>query len=536
MNDNQNNNLPNGFDFVSSKENENQVTPDPTFAKPEENNTGYVVSPDGNFYTNSVPDAKDGVNEPKADTENLKTDEENTAENKSDDVSAKDFLPNGTYSYSAAKGNLPDSALNVPENPTVSANDFSQNQSSDFSSSVNNNYVFNNENKPKKHKPKKCKPNKPKKYGTGVVFASVILSAVLGIGGGFGGAFLLTHYQKSNSQNAVSSSVSQNITNITVDETVNSTTEAVAKKSGPAVIGIRTTAAVTNFFFGTSEETEEGSGIIYTSDGYIITNYHVIESAVESSNSKVEVFLPENSEKSYEAAVVGYNISSDLAVVKIEAANLKPIQFADSEKLTVGQNVIAIGNPGGLEFMGSVSTGVISGLNRSITVGTGATMNLIQTDAAINPGNSGGALVNTQGELIGVNSVKLVSTGFEGMGFAIPSNTVKTICDNIISKQNTPTPYIGLQISSTYTASQLKALGYPAGAVVLSVDTDGPADEAGVERGDIITEFNGKTIENYTNLDDAISDTKPGDSVTVKIYRAGRFYSTNINVEANNAG
>jgi len=471
------------------------------------------------------------------------------------------FIPNGTYSYSANANANPNQTNKAPDtapsnetpkspigsstytpppyNPNIYTVSPASNPGSAPASTPAQPVENNNNKKPKKEK-------KPKKYGAGVIIVSALLAAIIGASGGVLGVFFA---QKNLGTNVDTASVAskqnnkeesdnnrpQNITNITVDETVNSSIEAVAKKAGPSIIGIRTTAAVTNFFGGSSEATGEGSGIIYSSDGYIITNYHVIESAVESSKSKVEVFLADDTETALNATVIGYNIASDLAVVKVEKSGLPAIEFADSDKLNVGQYAIAIGNPGGLEFIGSVSYGVISGLNRSVTVGTGNTMSLIQTDAAINPGNSGGALVDITGKLIGVNSVKLVSTGYEGMGFAIPSNTVKEICDNIIAKQNDPTPYIGIQISQSYTAEQLIALGYPAGAVVVSVVEGGPAYESQIQRGDIITEFNGTTINDYSELENAISQCKPGDSVTVKIFRAGRFYSTHINVAANNA-
>lgn len=443
------------------------------------------------------------------------------------------FIPNGTYSYSAAKGNIPESEPVITQ-PQVQQQQFANNPGQKFNGFVQPGTGSFNNQRPVYTKPEK-KAKKPKKYGAGVIAASVIIAAVLGLGGGFGGAFLAAKTIKTDSSATTSSASPTTITNITVDETVNSTVEAVAKKAESSIVGIRSTAAVINFIRGTSKTVEEGSGIVYSADGYIITNYHVIQSAVETSNSKVEVFFANDSKTAVEANIVGYNISSDLAVVKVKKTELIPFEFADSDKLNVGQTVVAIGNPGGLEFMGSVSSGVISGLNRSVTVDTGNTMSLIQTDAAINPGNSGGALVNATGQLIGVNSVKLVDERFEGMGFAIPSNTVKSICDKIIAKQGTPTPYIGIQISQNYTAEQLKKLGYPEGAIVVSVTEDGPAADSGIQRGDIITEFNGKTISNYTDLDDAISSCKPGDSVTVKLYRSGRFYSTNVNVEANNA-
>ncbi len=444
------------------------------------------------------------------------------------------FIPSGTYSYSATN-NAENKVAQPQKEVAPKANNVTTPTTPNPMPPITPNVPQKTDSK----KPKKEKKNK--KYGVGVVLLSTLLAALIGAGGGVFGVFYAQKALDADKTASVTSkeetqdNAPQNITNIEVDETVNSTVEAVAKKAGPSIVGIRTTAAVTNFFGGSSEATGEGSGIIYSADGYIITNYHVIESAVESSKSKVEVFLADDTETAIEATVVGYNIASDLAVVKVEKTGLSAVEFADSDKLKVGQYVVAIGNPGGLEFIGSVSYGVISGLNRSVAVGTGNAMSLIQTDAAINPGNSGGALVDITGKLIGVNSVKLVSTGYEGMGFAIPSNTVKEICNNIIDKQYEPTPYIGIEISQSYTAEQLIAFGYPAGAVVISVAPGGPADESQIQRGDIITEFNGTVINDYTELENAILQCKPGDSVTVKIFRAGRFYSSHINVAANNS-
>lgn len=555
--DEQNKNInpttPSGFDSVTNTTpgNGGQINPTPMFAgmqNPAAPKEGYTVTPEGGFYTAKPETAEPAPVEPVAETaqpepiastqpveakpaaEEPATPDAAPAEGApATAVGAHDFIPSGTYSYSAAKGNLQSSAFETPETkapvtPPVQP--------------PVNEPVHHVYHAPTPPTPPKQARKKEKRYGAGVVILAAVLAAVIGMGGGVFGSLLLADklpVQTAESSSTAADSSPQTVTNITVDETVNSKVEAVAKKAGPSIIGIRTTAAVTSFFGGSSEATEEGSGIIYSADGYIITNYHVIQSAVESSNSKVEVFLPDDTDTAITATVVGYNIASDLAVVKINKTGLPAIEFADSDKLSVGQYAIAIGNPGGLEFIGSVSYGVISGLNRSVAVGTGGTMSLIQTDAAINPGNSGGALVDVSGKLIGVNSIKLVSESYEGMGFAIPSNTVKEICDNIIDKQNEPTPYIGIQISQSYSAAQLKALGYPAGAVVVDVIEGGPASEGGIQRGDIITEFNGKTISSYTDLDSAISDCKPGDSVTVKLYRAGRFYSTNINVEANNA-
>ncbi len=444
------------------------------------------------------------------------------------------FIPNGTYSYSQNKAPVSNPVPPTNNAPTYTPRAYTYTPPAPQIYSNPTNVGNQNNNAPQKSP----KEKKPKKYGAGVVLLATLLAAIIGAGGGVFGVFLANKYfdnPEKTSNIAEQGNIEQNITNIQVDESVNSSIEAVAKKAGPSIVGIRTTAAVTNFFGGSSEATGEGSGIIYTADGYIITNYHVIESAVESKQSKVEVFLSNDTDTAIEATVVGYNIAFDLAVVKVEKSGLPAIEFADSDEIQVGQYAIAIGNPGGLEFIGSVSYGVISGLNRSVAVGTGNAMSLIQTDAAINPGNSGGALVDITGKLIGVNSVKLVSTGYEGMGFAIPSNTVKEIITNIIEKQYEPTPYIGIEISQSYTANQLLALGYPAGAVVVSVAPGSPAEDSQIQRGDIITEFNGTEITDYSTLESAISQCNPGDSVSVKIFRLGRFYSTHINVAANNA-
>ena len=379
-----------------------------------------------------------------------------------------------------------------------------------------------------------------KKFSFLTVFLCVLIAAAVGATTGAGAVILSNYLSKDEDKGSTvvitDDGTQKIVTEINVDEEVGSVIEAVAQKVTPSVVGIATTASTNSFFGGSSETTGEGSGIIYTADGYIITNYHVIEEAVNSSSSKIEVYLSSNTEKAYTASVIGYNIAHDLAVIKISAKNLVPIELADASTLKVGQYVAAIGSPGGLDFMGSVTYGIISGLNRVIAdSSTGADVELIQTDAAINPGNSGGALVNTSGKLVGVNSSKIAATEFEGMGFAIPVDTMKEICDKIISNKDTPNPYIGITISDRYSAEDLKNLGFPVGAVVNSVTNGGPAHEAGIRRGDIITEFNGKAIKNYTELSDVIADTKPGQKVNVKIYRSGRYYTTKIQIGSNNA-
>lgn len=390
----------------------------------------------------------------------------------------------------------------------------------------NNNYSSYNYTSP----PFYQKPKKVKKYGAGIIILASVLAAIIGTVGGAVAVLSFSEPQQIITENDNDGTTN---VNINVEETAQSIVEAVAKKATPSVVGIRTTTSVMSFFGGSQEATGDGSGVIYSTDGYIITNYHVIADALSNRTaSKIEVYLDSLDSDSHNASVVGYNISADLAVLKIDAKNLKAVEFGNSNKLKVGQYVITIGNPGGLEFIDSVTYGVISGLNRVVSSDSG--VSLIQTDAAINPGNSGGALLDAEGKLVGINSAKIVSEEFEGMGFAIPSNTVKEICDNIISKENAPEPYVGISISERYTADVLAFYGFPSGAVVLSVAEGSPAENAGIQKGDIITEFSGKKITEYSMFEEILKECNPDEKIDVVFYRSGRYYSTKIKIGSNN--
>ncbi len=406
---------------------------------------------------------------------------------------------------------------------------------------MDNNFDFNDQifsmpgNEYQPHKPQVKKKKQKKHYGIGTVILSSVLAALIG-GLSAIGVFSLVRPAENIWGTATQNSGSPGITNISIDETAENAIQAVAQKVTPSVVGIVTTQAKTGIFGNSSASTGEGSGIIYTADGYIITNYHVISSVLTTSNSKIEVYLAGNTESSYEATVVGYNVSNDLAVIKINAQNLTKIELGSSKDVKVGQFVAAIGNPGGMQFMGSVTYGIVSGLNRVVSDNSGGDeVTLIQTDAAINPGNSGGALVNIKGELIGVNSSKIAATEYEGMGFAIPVDDVKEICDRIISKEYEPNPYVGITVNSRYDAETLEELGYPAGAVVQSVASGSPAYETGIRSGDIIVEFNGVAISEYSDLYDEVQKTSPGQSVKVKIYRGNKYYSANLTIGSNNS-
>ena len=356
---------------------------------------------------------------------------------------------------------------------------------------------------------------KEKKYGLGAVVATALACSI--IVSGASSAAIIGFY--GTSKDTVDGG--NKTTTINVDETASNLVEAIASKCINSVVGIRTTYSL-NQFFGSQQASSEGSGVIYSADGYIITNYHVIEdtsSSIPSNATKeIEVYL-NNSDEAYKAQVVGYNQSCDLAVLKIEATGLTPIEFANSDDIKVGETAVAIGSPGGIDFMNSVSSGVVSGINRSITIENIGTLTLIQTDAAINPGNSGGALVNSEGKLIGINNVKIADSDYEGMGFAIPSNTVAEVVTNIIENKDSGLPYLGLQIYSNYTHEMLQEMGYPDGVVIAQIVSGGPCDGVGLQEYDIITEFNGNKITSYQDLDKYKNQCKPGDSVELTVYR-----------------
>ena len=242
----------------------------------------------------------------------------------------------------------------------------------------------------------------------------------------------------------------------------------------------------------TSTATASGSGIIISEDGYILTNNHIVatsssESYYEVSEAtKVTVTLF-NDETEYEAKIVGKDEQTDLAVIKIEKSGLSKAEFADSDSIKVGEFAMAVGNPLGMQS--SVTCGIISAVNREVTDSEGKKFTLIQTDASINSGNSGGALVNAKGEVIGINTLKLSGTGIEGMGFAIPINSAKSVIDQLIEFQTVKRPALGIT-ATAITEDQSKRYNVPVGVYVESVEKDSSADEAGLKVGDIITELN----------------------------------------------
>lgn len=283
-----------------------------------------------------------------------------------------------------------------------------------------------------------------------------------------------------------------------------------AQKVQPSAVGIVAYTQSAQSIFGGSQS--QGSGIIVNKDGYIVTNAHVISGA-----TSVKVVLHDNRE--YNATIVGSDEKTDLAVLKIEADDLTPAEFGNSDQLEIGEQVITVGNPGGLELAGSITVGYISALNRPITTTGGSTVDCIQTDAAINPGNSGGALVNTYGQVIGINSQKIAATEYEGIGFAISINEAQPIINDLIQYgyvRGRVVMGITMQLIDQTTAQMT---GYKPGAGVVSVEANSPAEKAGLVPGDVITEVDGESIVDQKTLSNILEQHKPGDVITLTVYR-----------------
>lgn len=365
-----------------------------------------------------------------------------------------------------------------------------------------------------------------------IVLVTSLISST-GVGGALYYKFSSDLDKKLSSAQSVSTSASTGKTKInygTKEGLINtaltkgSSVTEIAKLVGPSVVGIRMTTANSEYsYFGQEDgNTSEGSGIIISQDGYIMTNYHVVSNmdpkSGVSQNTTLEVFLPDKREA--KAKFIGGDESTDLAVIKIDLTNLPVAELGDSSQLEVGELAVAIGNPLGMEFAGSVTAGVISALNRTVET-EDKTLKLIQTDAAINPGNSGGALVNSQGQVIGINSIKIAVAGVEGLGFAIPINDAKPIIDQLMMFGYVKgRPFIGI---SGKEISQIVSLRYgiPQGIYVTDVTQGSGADKAGIQKGDIIVSLDGKNVKTIKDLDSVKSSHKAGDTVNIGIYRDG---------------
>ena len=380
-------------------------------------------------------------------------------------------------------------------------------------------------------------PEQKKKSGkAGKIVALLLACALVGGGSGFGAAALMQKNAAAQPQSTTQASSDASVMLeakrqaaalqvASVDTGKVLTPSEVYAQNVNSTVGI-TTSITTNYFGYQTTSAAAGSGFILTQDGYILTNYHVVEG---SNSIKVTTY----DGTSYDAQLIGYDESNDIAVLKIDASDLTPVVLGDSDTLNVGDSVVAIGNPLG-ELTFSLTTGVVSALDRPVTLSTGTTMNLIQTDCAINSGNSGGALFNLYGEVIGITNAKYSSSGssseasIDNIGFAIPIDQVRSIFESIITNGYIVKPYIGVTVSDVSSESQ--SYGLPQGAAVRSVTENGPAAEAGLQENDIITAVNGETITGSNDLVKLVKASAAGDTLELTVYRQGQTTTLTLTV------
>lgn len=364
-------------------------------------------------------------------------------------------------------------------------------------------------------------------FVSGVVGCSVVLGTCFGVPSIR--AKLINNSSSNISTSNSSSTQSNGYVTQTALSNYSDTAVYAANKILPSIVGIKIEYTVnTQSFFGRSSSstaTASGSGIIISEDGYILTNNHVVSSSSSESNSyyqitdagKVTVTLF-GDETEYEAKIVGQDEQTDLAVIKIEKSGLTKAEFADSDSVKVGEFAMAVGNP--VNMNSTVTTGIISAVNRKITDSDGKTYTCIQTDAAINSGNSGGALVNSEGKVIGINTLKLSGTGIEGIGFAIPINSTTDITSQLIQYSKVKRPFIGIS-GIDLNAETAKTYNLVEGVYVKSVEDFSAAEKAGLKAGDVIIEVEGKSIKTMDELNEVKNSHKIGDELKLKINRNG---------------
>ncbi|MEB8142913.1 S1C family serine protease [Mammaliicoccus sciuri] len=383
-----------------------------------------------------------------------------------------------------------------------------------------------------------------------IPFLSGILGAVLILALYIGGTKIVDVFSNYNDEaNITKAPANEKGGNIKDNKSSNKSVSKMIEDVSPSIVGVinkQKASGLESFFGGNnsedsngsgdSEETGTGTGVIYQSNGnstYIVTNNHVIEGANE-----IEVRL--HNDKSVKAKLVGTDVMTDLAVLKIEGNyNIEPIKFADSSKVKAGETVFALGNPLGVEFANSVTQGIISSEERTMNVQTsqGVTeATVIQTDAAINPGNSGGALIDLNGNLIGINSMKISRSDVEGIGFAIPSNEVNNIIKDIMDDGKVTRPYIGISMISIddIPNQYKKELNLTTDKGVYISEVDKKADN-GLKKDDVITKVDDKDVSVVSDIKNYIyNEKKPGDKITIKYIRDGKTHTTKITLKEQN--
>ena len=381
-------------------------------------------------------------------------------------------------------------------------------------------------------KPNKFKSNVVIPFLSGIIGCSVVIGTCFGVPA-------IKQKIVGTTSNPISSLTTSDQSAGTVDfvslSKYSDTAVYASNKILPSIVGIDVTYNVTtSSMFGmfggsgapsTSEASASGSGIVISEDGYILTNNHVVDSASQSTyydiseatSVKVKLF---NDETEYEAKIVGKDSQTDLAVLKIEKDGLTAAEFADSDKVKVGEFAMAVGNP--LSLGTTITCGVVSAINREVSdTEDGSTFVCIQTDAAINSGNSGGALVNSEGKVIGVNTLKVSSTGVEGIGFAIPINSTVSITSDLINYSKVKRPFIGIS-GRDLDAETAKKYNLVEGVYVVSVEEFSAAEKAGIKPEDVVIAIDGQTIKTMDELNKIKNTHKIGDKVTLKIVRDGK--------------
>ena len=411
---------------------------------------------------------------------------------------------------------------------------------------------------------------KPKKKHTGLKVAAFVLAMVLVSGGSIGVYEGIRSSNADNSSSIVASNDSSAAESSTSDSSSSKKSDSsqswiqlastngsmsvadIVKKVTPSVVGVQSTFSSSNGsnnnpmngyggFFGYGSQGNNGSqgmtgvgtGIIMSKDGYIVTNAHVIydDEYGYGEASSVQIQMSDE-ETTYDARIVAYDKEADIAVLEIDADNLTPAEFGDSSSCEVGEMVVAIGNPLGLQFQNTVTCGIISALDRKVTINDN-TMTLIQTDTAINNGNSGGPLINSSGQVIGINSAKMSSTysgeaTVEGIGFAIPMSEAKSIVDDLINYGYvTGRPQLGISCQDV-TEAVSQAYNIPVGAYIFSVTAGGAADQAGLQPGDVITGIQDQTISTTEELNAVKNQYKAGDTITLTYVRAGETKKVDV--------
>ena len=380
---------------------------------------------------------------------------------------------------------------------------------------MNDDFTNGSYNSDGSYNPEYTGGSKKRGFPWGKVIALMLVAALLGGALGAGGVLLLAPSGSGSSSQVLKGERPSSVIDVaTIDTSKQLSPAEVYAQNVASTVGI-TTSVTTNYFGFTTTSAAAGSGFVLSDDGYILTNYHVIE-----NSTSIKVTMYDGS--SYEAQLIDYDESNDIAVLKVDAENLSPVVLGDSDNLNVGDSVVAIGNPLG-ELTFSLTAGVVSALDREVTLSGNVTMELIQTDCAINSGNSGGALFNLYGEVIGITNAKYSSSGsgasIDNIGFAIPINSVMNIVESIIEKGYIAKPYIGVSVTSV--SSETQSYGLPKGAAVKAISEDSPAEKAGLQINDIITEANGTAIESSDDLVRLVGDLYDGAELKLTVYRQG---------------